>query len=175
MRRRRLRSGDARRRRRRYGYLFANAIWRDGKSWLRSVAGDDLANTRIWAWRLSRASSPKSHRTCLFVGLHRAGDWTWSSSCSLRIGSATISAGCCWSAIDRWIGQRRPIVCACFGVGRTTICDAIRRAPDRLRDRRAIEGGTNCGSASGTEALIAQAAQSRQRVSNETGGGCELV
>ena len=41
-----------------------------------------------------------------------------------------------------------PIVCACFGVGRKTICDAIER--DRLTTPQAIgkklRAGTNCGS-----------------------------
>jgi len=41
-----------------------------------------------------------------------------------------------------------PIVCACFGIGRKTICDAIR--DDRLGTTQEIgknlRAGTNCGS-----------------------------
>jgi assimilatory nitrate reductase catalytic subunit len=40
-----------------------------------------------------------------------------------------------------------PIVCACFGVGRTTICDAIAggaRSADEVGAK--LKAGTNCGS-----------------------------
>ena len=59
-----------------------------------------------------------------------------------RTRSATISAGCCCRA-NRCDGlaSAGPIVCACFGVGRTTICDAIAAGRElRRRDRRAAQG-----------------------------------
>ncbi|WP_163414060.1 (2Fe-2S)-binding protein, partial [Escherichia coli] len=40
-----------------------------------------------------------------------------------------------------------PVVCACFGVGRTTICDAINsgaRSPSDIGAK--LKAGTNCGS-----------------------------
>ena len=40
-----------------------------------------------------------------------------------------------------------PIVCACFGVGRTTICDAIAGGAGTAAEIGAqLKAGTNCGS-----------------------------
>jgi assimilatory nitrate reductase catalytic subunit len=40
-----------------------------------------------------------------------------------------------------------PIVCACFGVGRTTICDAIAAGAASAAEIGArLKAGTNCGS-----------------------------
>ena len=40
-----------------------------------------------------------------------------------------------------------PIVCACFGVGRTTICDAIASGARSAAELgRRLKAGTNCGS-----------------------------
>jgi assimilatory nitrate reductase catalytic subunit len=40
-----------------------------------------------------------------------------------------------------------PVVCACFGVGRTTICDAIAAGADSTGAIGAqLKAGTNCGS-----------------------------
>jgi len=40
-----------------------------------------------------------------------------------------------------------PIVCACFGVGRTTICDAIAAGASTATEIGAkLNAGTNCGS-----------------------------
>jgi assimilatory nitrate reductase catalytic subunit len=40
-----------------------------------------------------------------------------------------------------------PIVCACFGVGRTTICDAIAAGANSAAAIGAeLKAGTNCGS-----------------------------
>jgi assimilatory nitrate reductase catalytic subunit len=40
-----------------------------------------------------------------------------------------------------------PIVCACFGVGRTTICDAIAGGARSAAEIGAqLKAGTNCGS-----------------------------
>jgi assimilatory nitrate reductase catalytic subunit len=53
-----------------------------------------------------------------------------------------------------------PIVCACFGVGRTTICDAIVAGARSAADIGAkLKAGTNCGSCiPELKRLIAQAA-----------------
>src|ERR1700754_4961524 len=62
-----------------YGYLLAgNADLAGWQSWLRSVAGDDLAEYRDFGDGVYRASSFNGHRieTCLFLGPARdAGDW----------------------------------------------------------------------------------------------------
>jgi assimilatory nitrate reductase catalytic subunit len=40
-----------------------------------------------------------------------------------------------------------PIVCACFGVGRTTICDAIAAGAGTAAEIGVrLKAGTNCGS-----------------------------
>ena len=40
-----------------------------------------------------------------------------------------------------------PIVCACFGVGRATICDAIAAGANTAAEIGAqLKAGTNCGS-----------------------------
>ena len=40
-----------------------------------------------------------------------------------------------------------PIVCACFGVGRTTICDSIAAGASTAAEIGArLKAGTNCGS-----------------------------
>ena len=53
-----------------------------------------------------------------------------------------------------------PIVCACFGVGRTTICDAIAAGAGSAAEIGAqLKAGTNCGSCiPELKRLIAQAA-----------------
>ena len=52
-----------------------------------------------------------------------------------------------------------PIVCACFGVGRTTICDAIAAGSHTSAEIGArLKAGTNCGSCiPELKRLIAQA------------------
>ena len=56
-----------------------------------------------------------------------------------------------------------PIVCACFGVGRNTICDAIAGGARSAADIGAkLKAGTNCGSCiPELKRLIAQAARGR--------------
>ena len=129
-----------------YGYLFAdNADLARWPSWLRAAAGGDIAEYRDFGGGVYRAASFVGDRieTCLFVGpAHDAGDWdvvkhlfaaetlTDDERRMLLSGRSTegvVSAG--------------PIVCACFGVGRAAICDAIAaRREHRGRDRRAAEG-----------------------------------
>jgi assimilatory nitrate reductase catalytic subunit len=52
-----------------------------------------------------------------------------------------------------------PIICACFGVGRTTICDAIAAGAGSAAEIGArLKAGTNCGSCiPELKRLIAQA------------------
>jgi assimilatory nitrate reductase catalytic subunit len=135
-----------------YGYLLAgNADLAGWQSWLRSVARDDLAEYRDFGGGIFRAASFVDDRieTCLFIGPARdAGDWGVVKDLFAR------------DALDD--GQRRmllsgksadglasagPIVCACFGVGRSAICDVIAAGAGSASEIGAqLKAGTNCGS-----------------------------
>jgi assimilatory nitrate reductase catalytic subunit len=135
-----------------YGYLFAdNADLARWPSWLKLVAGDDLAEYHDFSGGVYRAASFAGERieACLFVGPARdAGDWNVVKSLfaadvltddqrrmllSGRSSEGLASAG--------------PIVCACFGVGRNTICDAIAAGAHSAAEIGArLKAGTNCGS-----------------------------
>jgi assimilatory nitrate reductase catalytic subunit len=133
-------------------YLIAdNTELKGWSSWLRSVAGDDLAEYSDFGGGVYRAASlvDDAIDTCLFLGpAHDAGDWIavkelFSASAlgdderrallSGRRAQGHASAG--------------PVVCACFGVGRTAICDAIASGARSADDLGAqLKAGTNCGS-----------------------------
>jgi assimilatory nitrate reductase catalytic subunit len=135
-----------------YGYLFAdNADLARWPAWMRSVAGSDLAEYRDFGGGVFRAASFAENRieTCLFVGPARdAGDWNAVKSLFaadaldddqrrilLSGKSADGSAGA------------GPIVCACFGVGRTAICDVVAAGARSAAEIGAqLKAGTNCGS-----------------------------
>jgi assimilatory nitrate reductase catalytic subunit len=147
-----------------YGYLLAdNADLRGWQSWLRSVAGEDLAEYKDFGGGVYRAACFAADRieACLFIGpAQDAGDWNVVKQLF---------------AADRLDDEQRrmllsgkstdgpasagPIVCACFGVGRTTICDSIAggaRTPAEIGAR--LKAGTNCGSCiPELKRLIAQA------------------
>jgi assimilatory nitrate reductase catalytic subunit len=135
-----------------FGYLFAdNADLARWPAWLRGAAGDDVAEYRDFGGGVYRAASFAGDRieTCLFVGpAHDAGDWdvikslfaadTVDDDARRMLLSGRSSAG---------LASTGPIVCACFGVGRTTICDAIAAgamSPAEIGAR--LKAGTNCGS-----------------------------
>ncbi len=135
-----------------YGYLFAdNADLSRWPSWLRATVGGDIAEYRDFGGGVFRAASFSGDRieTCLFVGpAHDAGDWdvvkhlfaadslTDEERRLLLSGRSTegvVSAG--------------PVVCACFGVGRASICDAIAAGAATAAEIGAkLKAGTNCGS-----------------------------
>ncbi len=135
-----------------FGYLFAdNADLTRWPDWLASVAGSDLAEYRDLGGGVYRAASFAEGRIelALFVGpAHDAGDWDVvknifaadslsddqrSMLLSGRSTEGSVSAG--------------PIVCACFGVGRTTISDAIATGARSIAEIGArLKAGTNCGS-----------------------------
>jgi assimilatory nitrate reductase catalytic subunit len=135
-----------------YGYLFAdNADLERWQSWLRSIAGSDLAEYKDFGGGVYRAASFAGDRiaTCLFIGPARdAGDWDVVKSLfaldalsedqrrMLLSGKSTDGLESCG-----------PIVCACFGVGRTTICDAIVAGAGSAAEIGVqLKAGTNCGS-----------------------------
>jgi assimilatory nitrate reductase catalytic subunit len=147
-----------------YGYLFAdNADLVSWRSWLRTAAGDDLAEYSDFAGGVYRAASYAGDRldTCLFVGPARdAGDWD--------VVKALFAADALTSAQRRallsgksadGVATTGPVVCACFGVGRATICDAIAAGANSTAAIGAqLKAGTNCGSCiPELKRLIAQA------------------
>jgi assimilatory nitrate reductase catalytic subunit len=135
-----------------YGYLFAdNADVTRWSSWLRSVAGPDLAEYRDFGGGVYRAASFAADgiETCLFLGPARdAGDW--------NVVTDLFAAGALSDDQRRMLlsgksmdglASAGPVVCACFGVGRTTICDAISAGAGTAAEIGArLKAGTNCGS-----------------------------
>ena len=108
-------------------------------------------NTRILAAAFIARASFAGDRieTCLFIGpAQDAGDWnvvknlfaadTLSDDQRRMLLSGKSSDG---------LASAGPIVCACFGVGRTTICDAIAAGARTAAEIGArLKAGTNCGS-----------------------------
>jgi assimilatory nitrate reductase catalytic subunit len=147
-----------------YGYLFAdNADLARWQSWLRSVAGDDLAEYKDLGGGVYRAASFAEGRieTCLFVGpAHDAGDWDvvkhlFAADMLSDDQRRMLLSG---KSIDG-LASAGPIVCACFGIGRTTICDAIAAGAGSAAEIGVrLKAGTNCGSCiPELKRLIAQA------------------
>jgi assimilatory nitrate reductase catalytic subunit len=135
-----------------FGYLFAdNADLSRWPAWLDGVAGEDVAEYRDLGGGVYRAASFAGDRieTCLFVGpAHDAGDWevvkglfvadhvTDDQRRMLLSGKSSEGAA-----------STGPVVCACFGVGRGTICDTIAAGARTTAEIGAkLKAGTNCGS-----------------------------
>jgi assimilatory nitrate reductase catalytic subunit len=147
-----------------YGYLLAdNADLRGWQSWLKSVAGDDLAEYRDFGGGVYRAASFAGERieTCLFIGPARdAGDWNVVKGL-FAVDALTpdqrrmLLSG---KSMDG-LADAGPIVCACFGVGRGTICGAIAAGANSATAIGVeLKAGTNCGSCiPELKRLIAQA------------------
>ncbi|MDB5500934.1 MAG: assimilatory nitrate reductase alpha subunit apoprotein [Tardiphaga sp.] len=134
------------------GYLIAgNAERADFRSWLQPLLGDDVAEFEDAARGVFRAASFVDDRieTCLFIGpAQDSFDW--------EAVKALFAEGTLSDEQRRLLlsgksadGQASagPIVCACFGVGRTTICDAIAAGAGSVAEIGAqLKAGTNCGS-----------------------------
>ncbi len=166
-----------------YGYLFAdNADLARWQSWLRSVAGDDLAEYKDLGGGVYRAASFAEGRieTCPFVGpAHDAGDWDVVKHlfAADRLSDDQRRMLLSGKSIDG-LASAGPIVCACFGIGRTTICDAIAAgAGSAAQIGVQLKAGTNCGSCiPELKRLIAQAgALAPAGEQQKTGCGCELT
>jgi assimilatory nitrate reductase catalytic subunit len=135
-----------------YGYLFAdNADLARWQTWLGSVTGGDLAEYKDFGGGVYRAASFTGDRiaTCLFVGPARdAGDWDvvknlFAADVLSDDQRRTLLSG---KSMDG-LASAGPIVCACFGVGRTTICDAIAAGAGTAAEIGAkLNAGSNCGS-----------------------------
>jgi assimilatory nitrate reductase catalytic subunit len=135
-----------------FGYLFADngdlARW---SSWLKAHGSEDVAEYSDVGGGVYRAASFAGDRieACLFIGPgHDAGDW--------NVVKEVFAADTLTEDQRHWLLSGRavdgavsagPIVCACFGVGRNAICDAIAagaRTPAVIGAE--LKAGTNCGS-----------------------------
>jgi assimilatory nitrate reductase catalytic subunit len=135
-----------------FGYLFAdNADLAGWQAWLRSVAGPDLAEYKDFGGGVFRAAAFAEGRieTCLFVGPARdAGDWNAVKSLFALDALSDDQRRMLLSGQSTdGLASAGPIVCACFGVGRTTICNAIAAGAATAAEIGAkLKAGTNCGS-----------------------------
>jgi assimilatory nitrate reductase catalytic subunit len=135
-----------------YGYLLAdNADLGGWQSWLGSIAGDDLAEYRDFGGGVYRAASFAADRieTCLFIGPARdAGDWNvvkglFAADALSNEQRRMLLSG---KSADG-LANAGPIVCACFGVGRNTICETIVAGARSIAEiGTKLKAGTNCGS-----------------------------
>jgi assimilatory nitrate reductase catalytic subunit len=135
-----------------HGYLFAdNADLAGWQSWLKSFATDDLAEYKDFGGGVYRAAYFSGDRieTCLFIGPARdAGDWNVVKGlfAADTLGTDQRRMLLSGKSMDG-LANAGPIVCACFGVGRNTICDTIAAGARSAADIGAkLKAGTNCGS-----------------------------
>jgi assimilatory nitrate reductase catalytic subunit len=135
-----------------YGYLLAdNADLAGWQSWLRAAAGADLAEYRDLGGGVFRAASFAEDRieTCLFVGPARdAGDWDAVKNlfAADKLSDDQRRMLLSGKSADG-LASAGAIVCACFGVRRTTICAAIAAGAGTASEIGArVKAGTNCGS-----------------------------
>jgi assimilatory nitrate reductase catalytic subunit len=135
-----------------YGYLFAdNADLKGWQSWLKSFMAEDLAEYKDFGGGVYRAASFAGDRieTCLFIGPARdAGDWNvvkglFAADALSNDQRRLLLSG---KSADG-LADAGPIICACFGVGRNTICDTIAAGAHSAAEIGArLKAGTNCGS-----------------------------
>ncbi|MCX7320535.1 MAG: molybdopterin-dependent oxidoreductase, partial [Hyphomicrobiales bacterium] len=134
------------------GYLLADNIdtanWRD---WLAPLLGDDVAIYEDSGRGVYRAVSFAHERidVCLFVG-PAADALSWDAVKALfaadKIDDEERRLLLSGKAADG-AANPGPIVCACFGVGRNRICDAIAAGAGSAAEIGAeLKAGTNCGS-----------------------------
>ena len=135
-----------------YGYLIAdNADLAGWQSWLTSIATHDLAEYKDFGGGVYRAASFSGDRieTCLFIGPARdAGDWNVVKElfAADTLGNDQRRMLLSGKSADG-LANAGPIVCACFGVGRNTICETIAAGARSAADIGArVKAGTNCGS-----------------------------
>jgi assimilatory nitrate reductase catalytic subunit len=134
------------------GYLISDnadlATWRN---WLQPLLGDDVAEFEDAGRGVFRAASFADDRleTCLFIGPSvDAVDWDAVKALFALdvVDDAQRRMLLSGKSADGHAGAG-PIVCACFGVGRTTICDAIAAGAGTAAEIGAqLKAGTNCGS-----------------------------
>jgi assimilatory nitrate reductase catalytic subunit len=149
-----------------YAYLFAdNADLKRWSDWLSAGAPDDFAEYRDFGGGVYRAASFAGDRieTCLFVGpAHDAGDWEVVKGLFAADSLSDDQRRLLLSGRStEGVASTGPVVCACFGVGRATICDAIAVGAHSAAEIGAkLKAGTNCGSCiPELKRLIAQSAE----------------
>ncbi|MDB5520280.1 MAG: assimilatory nitrate reductase alpha subunit apoprotein [Tardiphaga sp.] len=135
-----------------FGYLLADnadpAHWR---SWLQSFEGSDVAEYEDAGNGVYRAATFVDDRleTCLFIGPSEAAiEWDAVKE-MFALGTLTDDQRRMLLSGRSMNGMANagPIVCACFGVGRGTICDAIAAGAGSAAEIGArLKAGTNCGS-----------------------------
>ncbi len=136
-----------------YGYLFAAKNGVPWQAWFgEHSTGQDVANYVDAVGGVYRAASFDGDRlvSCLFV--EPAGHVPeWDATKDL-FAEETLSADrrrllLSGKAADA-AANTGPIICACFGVGRNTICDALKSGAARshLDLGAQLKAGTNCGS-----------------------------
>ncbi|HKS18150.1 MAG TPA: molybdopterin-dependent oxidoreductase [Bradyrhizobium sp.] len=147
-----------------HGYLLAdNADLAGWQTWLRAVAGDDLAEYRDFGGGVYRGASFAGGRMekCLFIGpAHDAGDWNVVKDLFAADALSDEQRRVLLSGKSSdGLASTGPVVCACFGVGRNTICDSIAAGASSAAEIGAkLKAGTNCGSClPELKRLIAQA------------------
>jgi assimilatory nitrate reductase catalytic subunit len=135
-----------------HGYLLAdNADLAGWQNWLRAQAGEDFAEYKDLGGGVYRGASFANGRieTCLFIGpAHDAGDWNVVKNlfAADALGDEQRRMLLSGKSTDG-LASAGPVVCACFGIGRTTICDAIAAGARSVADVGAkLKAGTNCGS-----------------------------
>ncbi|CAN5455213.1 nitrate reductase [soil metagenome] len=146
------------------GYLLAdNAGVAHWKSWMKALLGDDVAEFEDAGRGVFRAATFINDRIeiCLFMGpAVDAIDWDAVKALFALdvVDDAQRRMLLSGKSADGHAGAG-PIVCACFGVGRTTICDAIAAGAGTAAEIGAqLKAGTNCGSCiPELKRLIAQA------------------
>jgi assimilatory nitrate reductase catalytic subunit len=147
-----------------HGYLLAdNADLAGWQNWLRAQAGEDFAEYKDFGGGVYRGASFAGGRieTCLFIGpAHDAGDWNVVKNlfAADALGDEQRRMLLSGKSTDG-LASAGPVVCACFGVGRTTICDTIAAGARSAAEIGAeLKAGTNCGSCiPELKRLIAQA------------------
>jgi assimilatory nitrate reductase catalytic subunit len=148
-----------------YGYLFAdNADLARWANWFDRFAGDDLAEYSDFGGGVFRAATFAGDRieACVFVGpAHDAGDWDVVKRLFAKDALSDDHRHMLMSGrSSEGLAATGPVVCACFGVGRATICDAISAGaltPAEIGAK--LKAGTNCGSCiPEMKRLIAQSA-----------------
>ncbi len=135
-----------------HAVLFAdNADLARWPSWLRRVAGEDIAEYSDLGAGVYRAASFSGDRieACVFAGpAHDAGDWDVVKGLFAldAIGDDQRRFLLSGRSSDG-LASTGPVVCACFGVGRASISEAIANGARSAADIGArLKAGTNCGS-----------------------------
>lgn len=137
-----------------HGYLMATddppGAWRD---WFVSATGAaDVAEYEDRSRLIYRAAAHDSLglEACLFIGPN-ADEAAWEAVCA-AFAAASLNEDEGRALLSgrprQGVTSTGPVVCACFGVGRATICDAIASGRARTAAELGAElrAGTNCGS-----------------------------